>query len=150
MRDVVFYRLCAKFVDDQREVPPESSDVLYYTLAVGHHTGIIDCLSESFRCPEPIYARILGMLDQSAAAHYKLDGIYRSGEIQIDKSHLASFNGCVQGLVAISGDNSRMAGLGIGADEQAAIRSWLTAFAAAIDEIRDNPRAYLMGRMTEL
>ena len=150
MYDVVFYRLCAKFVDDQREVPPESSDVLYYTLAVGHHTGIIDCLSESFRCPEAVYARILGMLGPSAEAYYKLDGIYRSGEIQIDKSHLANFDGCVEDLLVVSGDDNHMADLGVGESEQAAIRSWLAAFANAIDEIRDNPRVYLMGRMTEI
>jgi hypothetical protein len=150
MTDVVFYRLCAKFVDDQRSVPQESSDVLYYTLAVGHHTGIIDCLSESFRCPDAIYARILGMLDQDTAAHYKLNGIYRSGEIQIDKSHLAVLDGCVKELLAACGDNSQGTELGIDAGEYAAIQGWLTAFADAIDEIRENPRAYLMGRMVRV
>jgi hypothetical protein len=147
MTDVVFYRLCAKFVDDQRSVPQESSDVLYYTLAVGHHTGIIDCLSESFRCPDAIYARILGLLGQDTAAHYKLDGIYRSGEIQIDKSHLAVFEDCVKDLLAACGGNSQSAELGIEASECADIKDWLTAFADAIDEIRENPRVYLMGRM---
>lgn len=40
---VVFYELTRKFVETEEDVPQEACDVLYYTLAVGHHTGVLDC-----------------------------------------------------------------------------------------------------------
>ena len=43
--EVFFYRLSRKFVDEQFDVPEEAREVMYYSLAIGHHLGIVDCLS---------------------------------------------------------------------------------------------------------
>ncbi len=40
---VVFYELTRKFVETRKRSPGQVCDVLYYTLAVGHHTGVLDC-----------------------------------------------------------------------------------------------------------
>jgi hypothetical protein len=140
MSRVVFYRLCAKFVDNERSVPQETSDVLYYTLAVGHHTGIIDCFSESFSCSGDVYQRIVDLFPPESDARYKLDGIGRKGEIQIDKSHLGLFDTSV---------NEALASLDVDDEAYASMRDWLDGFSLSLDDMRCHPGAYLMGRMQE-
>ena len=49
-KKVVFYRLTAKFVDSAVDIPEEVSNIMYYTLSVGHHTGVADCLSPCLSC----------------------------------------------------------------------------------------------------
>lgn len=44
-------KLTRKFVDSAASIPDESTDVLYYTLAVGHHTGVIDCFERALSMP---------------------------------------------------------------------------------------------------
>ena len=39
---VVLYQLGTKFVDNDYSIPEESKDVMYYALAVGHRTGVVD------------------------------------------------------------------------------------------------------------
>lgn len=84
---VVFYRLGKKFVDDARSIPEGASDVLYYTLSVGHHTGVIDCFERALSLPLSSYRRIVACVE-SEEARSKLEGVDRFGEIEIDKSHV--------------------------------------------------------------
>lgn len=84
--DVVFYQVKAKFVDSEKSVPEETKDVLYYTLSIGHHTGVIDCLEEKLRIPKAQYEDICASLD--GEAKYKLEGAVRNTEIQIEKHNL--------------------------------------------------------------
>ncbi len=85
---VVFYQLGTKFVDNDYSIPDESKEVMYYALAVGHHTGVIDCFEEKLRSSLEVYEQAIALFDEQSAAAYKLKGIIRSSEIQIDKSHL--------------------------------------------------------------
>ncbi|MDR1082896.1 MAG: hypothetical protein LBL27_03390 [Coriobacteriales bacterium] len=146
MSRVVFYRLCAKFVDNERSVPKETSDVLYYTLAVGHHTGIIDCFSESFSCSQDVYERIIGLFPPESDAHYKLDGIRRKGEIQIDKSHLDVFDTSVNDARA---SLDALDVLDVGDEAYTAMRDWLDGFSLSLDDMKCHPEVYLMGRTRE-
>lgn len=86
--EVVFYQLTKKFVDTEKSVPEDAQDVLYYTLAVGHHTGVIDCFEEKFRVPLAVYERFAAAFPEGDA-RWKFEGVMRHGEIQIDKSHVA-------------------------------------------------------------
>ena len=70
MTHVVFYQLSTKFLDNEQDIPEESSEVLYYALHVGHHTGIIDCLSEKFRCSCDAYEEVIQALPKDDAARY--------------------------------------------------------------------------------
>lgn len=93
-REVVFYRLGKKFVDDERSIPEDVRSVLYYTLAIGHHTGVIDCLEPRVSTSRAVFAEVLGMLPEGQARD-KLAGIERFGEIQIDKEHVEMLRGAV-------------------------------------------------------
>jgi len=132
---VVFYQLSAKFVDNEREIPEEAAEVLYYSLAVGHHTGVIDCLSERFRCSLGAYLEVLEALPEESKARYKLEGILRHGEIQIDKNH-ASF------LQNVTGGRSSCL---ISKEAQ----DFLEALTESLQTIESSPAVYLMGRLVE-
>ena len=41
---VVFSQLSRKFIDENDATPAEAQQVVYYSLAIGHHLGVIDCL----------------------------------------------------------------------------------------------------------
>ena len=86
---VVFYQVEKKFVDNDYSIPEQSKEVMYYALSVGHHTGVIDCFAEKVRCPHTVYKRALTLFASYEQARYKLEGIERTGEIQIDKSHVS-------------------------------------------------------------
>lgn len=85
--EVVFYRLGKKFVDDARSIPEGATDVLYYTLSVGHHTGVIDCFERALSMPLESYRRIVARVEDEEA-RFKLEGVERFGEIEVDKSHV--------------------------------------------------------------
>lgn len=80
----VFYELTRKFVETEDEVPDDAKDVLYYTLSVGHHTGVMDCFEPKLACPLPVFRAIVEGIPESDA-RFKLEGLERFGEIQIDK-----------------------------------------------------------------
>jgi hypothetical protein len=89
---ITFYRLTKKFVDAGREreekLDKQTEDILYYTLGVGHHTGIIDCLEECLSCSGETYDGVLALLPEGDTKT-KLEGLKKFGEIQIDKGHVA-------------------------------------------------------------
>ena len=48
---VVFSQLSRKFIDENDATPAEAQQVVYYSLAIGHHLGVIDCLEAALTCP---------------------------------------------------------------------------------------------------
>jgi hypothetical protein len=134
---VVFYRLARKFVDDERSVPQDetSSQILYYTLSVGHHTGIIDCFDECLSCTLPCYEAACALLPEGSHARYKMEGILRSGEIQVLHEEVAELLDAARSALA-QGDGK----------EPSEAREWLEGFARVLEEIQPTKAAYLMGR----
>ena len=59
---VVFYELTRKFVETEEDVPQEACDVLYYTLAVGHHTGVLDCFEPRLSVPVDVFYSLVDAL----------------------------------------------------------------------------------------
>lgn len=47
---VVFSQLSRKFIDENDATPAEAQQVVYYSLAIGHHLGVIDCLEAALTC----------------------------------------------------------------------------------------------------
>jgi len=139
IQDVVFYQLSVKFVDNDREIPEASREVLYYSLQIGHHTGIIDCLREKIRCPYRAFIEVVEALPHESAARYKLEGILRHGEIQIDKTHLGSLYPAIGDLLSNTSSQYTFS-------EEA--EAFLIAFSNALNAIREQPGVYLMGRLT--
>ena len=144
-REVVFYRLGEKFVDHERSIPDDVRSVLYYTLAIGHHTGVIDCLEPRLATSRVVFSDVLAALGTGEAAD-KLRGIERFGEIELKKEHvpllkpavLAALEGC--GTVPEPG--TAAAGLVVAAD----VPSWLEEFLFLLDEVQCEPAVYAMGR----
>lgn len=84
---VVFWMLRQKFVDDSAELAENSRQVIYYTLAIGHHVGVIDCLNITLECPLAEYQQWLGLLEEGDARR-KMQGLLTFGEIVIDSTHI--------------------------------------------------------------
>ena len=51
----VFWSLRQKFLDSDDDMPAQAQQVMYYSLAIGHHVGVIDCLNTELSCPLPQY-----------------------------------------------------------------------------------------------
>ena len=41
---VFFYLLNERFVENDEQVPEQAKQVMYYSLAIGHHVGVIELL----------------------------------------------------------------------------------------------------------
>ena len=140
-KKVVFYRLTAKFVDSPVDIPEEVSNIMYYTLSVGHHTGVADCLSPCLSCSMDTYRSIVSHID-SQEARYKLEGIMRFGEIQIDKVHVPALTKALkkelQSLYLQK--TSKLYAVEI---------TWLTQFLDLLEEVRTQTAMYMMGRLTD-
>jgi hypothetical protein len=83
---VVFYRLRTRFLQREGTPPEQSKQIVYYSLAVGHHVGVIDTFSAALTWPYEAYLDWVGGLP-AGEARRKLDGVRRFGEIMIDSSH---------------------------------------------------------------
>lgn len=81
-----FYLLRRKFVDSAQSIPDDAKEVLYYTMSVGHHTGVVDCFEKSLSIPVPTYKKICKLMDNDEAKR-KLEGVLTFGEIEINKEH---------------------------------------------------------------
>lgn len=140
-KNVVLYRLTAKFVDSAVDIPEEVNNIMYYTLSVGHHTGVADCLSPCLSCSMDTYCSIVSHID-SQEARYKLEGIMRFGEIQIDKVHVPALTKALkkelQSLYLQK--TSKLYAVEI---------TWLTQFLDLLEEVRTQSAMYMMGRLTD-
>jgi hydrogenase-4 component J len=83
---VVVYQLSSKFLEKGQTPPPDAEQVLYYSLGVGHHIGVIDTFKPILTCPYDSYLRTVAAVPEGEARR-KLDGVRRFGEIAIDASH---------------------------------------------------------------
>lgn len=164
-RDVVFYRLGRKFVDNERSIPEDVQSVLYYTLAIGHHTGVIDCLDPRIGTSREVFGEVLALLGDGEASD-KLAGVERFGEIQIDKEHVGVLReaACAvlaeAGVKAFADAGERAGGGAAGSDGRADAAAssarpyvyamdalaWLEEFVALLDEVAREPQVYAMGR----
>lgn len=140
---VVFYRLSRKFVDDESSIPDKAADVLYYTLAVGHHTGVMDCFETALEMPLDAYERIVALIDDDKA-RFKLEGVMRFSEIEISKEHVSLllpacraalanldvFNECGKTSIQLSEDDVHR----------------LMAIIGLLVKVRDEPGMYLTVR----
>ena len=128
---VVFSQLSRKFVDENDNTPADAQQVVYYSLAIGHHLGVIDCLKAALECPYPEYQAWVATLEPDSQARRKMEGVPRYGEIVIDSSHVV--------LLARAFDNARV---GQTAQQQA----WTQQLLDMLQAIQQEPAIYLMVR----
>lgn len=127
-RQVVFYRLSRKVVNDRDAVPEDARQVLYYSLAIGHHVGVMDCFAELMAVPAEQYAQCLERLP-AGEVRRKLQGALEWDEIEINRSHADDL------LPAL---NAMLPGM----DDRDA--SWIRTFMQCLQEMVAEPAMYLM------
>ncbi|MGG5217771.1 formate hydrogenlyase maturation HycH family protein [Rahnella variigena] len=131
---VVFYSLSSKFVDEksaQKRSSQKAQEVIYYSLAIGHHLGVIDCLQSRLECPLDGYLGWINCLAENSEARRKLAGVQRFGEINIDSSHTH--------LLALALRDARPQ---MNAEQQV----WSDQLIALLSQIEHDPAMYLMVR----
>ncbi|WP_312953261.1 formate hydrogenlyase maturation HycH family protein [Superficieibacter sp.] len=85
---VVFSQLSRKFIDENDATPAGAQQIVYYSLAIGHHLGVIDCLEAALTCPWEAYLAWIATLDAGSEARRKMEGVPKYGEIVIDFNHV--------------------------------------------------------------
>jgi hypothetical protein len=127
---VVFYQLTHKFVDQTRETPQQARQVVYFTLAIGHHIGVMDCFQALLEMPLDDYRRWVALLPHGSARR-KLEGLLKWGEIEINHDHAA-------GLLAALMDSLP--------EMNAAQASWAGVLSHCLRSMAEEPALYLMVR----
>jgi hydrogenase-4 component J len=127
---VIFFQLTHKFVNRNEAVPEGPRQVIYYSLAIGHHVGVMDCFQTLFEIPLEEYRTWLLGLPQSAARH-KLEGLLKWGEIEINHGH-------ANDLIALLGPSAHAA--------PAEPSGWQGVLLASLKTMLREPALYLMVR----
>lgn len=83
--EICFFRLSRRFVST-RKAPSHSENIIYYTQAIGHHIGVLDCLTPEFKISAADYQSLLAGMPEGRARR-KLEGVLKWGEIEIAKEH---------------------------------------------------------------
>ena len=128
---VVFYRLSRKVVNDRKAVPEEAKQVMYYSLAIGHHVGVMDCLSELASVPLEDYRTAIGRLP-TGEARSKLEGVMHWDEIEINRGHAEQLLPALSTLAETS------------SGPQA---TWIAPLIQSLHDIVAEPALYLMVRL---
>lgn len=149
--EVVFYELTRKFVETEDDVPQEACDVLYYTLAVGHHTGVLDCFEPRLAIPLKVFGPLVDDMEEGEAKT-KFEAIRSFGECQLDKAAVPSLLAACDALLELRGfRGSAKAGIdplfdpdfGLHAQQVA----FLMKFRDLVERVRDVSGVYLTGRV---
>ncbi len=131
--EIVFYRLSRKVVNNEQAIPEEARQVMYYSLAIGHHVGVMDCFSEVMAVTEEQYKAVLERLPDGEARR-KLDGAATWQEIEINRGHVEQL------LPAL---NSLMPQL------DAADAEWVGKLTGCLREMVAEPAFYIMVKARE-
>ncbi|CAI8920257.1 formate hydrogenlyase maturation HycH family protein [Kosakonia sp. YIM B13611] len=128
---VVFSQLRRKFIDENDTAPAQAQQVVYYSLAIGHHLGVIDCLETALSCPWDDYLAWIATLEAGSEARRKMEGVPRYGEIVIDSTHVM--------LLANAFDRAQ-------ARQNAQQLAWSKALLSMLHDIHQESAIYLMVR----
>lgn len=85
---VVFHVLNQKFLERESDIPETAQQVMYYSLAIGHHVGVIDCFKQVMEMSVQDYTQWIEQLPKGEAQR-KMAGLMKFGEIVIDVSHIS-------------------------------------------------------------
>ncbi len=127
---VVFYRLTHKFVNQEQDIPEDARQVVYYSLAIGHHVGVLDCFQGLLEIPLEDYRRWVSQLPDGPGRR-KLEGLLKWGEIEINRSHAHDLLPALHGSLP---------------DTDEAQPAWAGILCQCLQEIIEEPALYLMAR----
>jgi hydrogenase-4 component J len=127
---VVFYQLTHKFVNQEQDIPEETRQVVYYSLAIGHHVGVMDCFQSLMEIPLEDYRQWVSQLPDGTGRR-KLEGLLKFGEIEINHSHAGEL------LPAMNDSLSAM---------DASQTQWAGVLSQCLQKMIEEPALYLMVR----
>ena len=127
--EVVFYRLSSKIVNNQDAIPEDARQVMYYSLAIGHHVGVMDCLSVVTSVPLAVFQDCIEQLPEGEPRR-KLQGVLEWQEIEINRSHVDDLLPALNKLV--------------GAGEET---EWVRTLIHCLREMVAEPALYLMVKL---
>ena len=130
---VVFYRLNRKIVNNQENIPEDARQVIYYSLAIGHHVGVMDCFSELMVVPAEKYKQFLDRLPDSEGRR-KLEGVIKWNEIEINRGHVEELLPALKVLSSGMNDTDS---------------EWVKTMIRCLQEMLAEPALYLMVKMRE-
>ena len=125
---IVFYQLGSKIVNNQESIPENARQIVYYSLAIGHHIGVMDCLSVLIEVQLDEFIHWLARLPEGTSQR-KLEGVLKWGEIEINRSHVSEL------IQALSANLSQMS---------AHEAQWTNALLQYLRKIVEEPALYLM------
>ncbi|MBW7985055.1 formate hydrogenlyase maturation HycH family protein [Enterobacillus tribolii] len=128
---VIFWSLRQKFLDSDDDMPAQAQQVMYYSLAIGHHVGVIDCLKNELTCTLEHYPAWLELLPEGEARR-KLRGLLTFGEITIDSTHTSLLANALAPLCAPG--------------QPEPFREWSETLIRLLGEIEREPAIYLIVR----
>lgn len=137
-REVRFYRLTSRFVDSESSMPEKAKDIIYYNLAVGHHSGVMDCFKESYVVPLDVYDELCDALAAHEHAALKLSRLHEFAEIELRRDHAYLW------IALIGLDGSQEA-----ARLSEPARELLRFLAATGEDMREEVGLYLLVRSLE-
>ncbi|CSJ37458.1 formate hydrogenlyase maturation protein [Shigella sonnei] len=105
--------------------------MVYYSLAIGHHLGVIDCLEAALTCPWDEYLAWIATLEAGSEARRKMEGVPKYGEIVIDINHVP--------MLANAFDKARAA-------QTSQQKEWSTMLLSMLHDIHQENAIYLMVR----
>ena len=127
---IVFFQLTHKFVNTEEAVPEEPRQVIYYSLAIGHHVGVMDCFQPLFELPLQDFCTWLELLPEGPARR-KLEGLLKWGEIEINHSHVADLLSVLFPAVPAAGTEKP---------------GWQATLMGSLQAMLREPALYLMAR----
>lgn len=123
---ITFYQLRSKFVNQRTDIPETARQVLYTTLAVGHHVGVLDCFSGLVDAPLAEFQDWVLRLP-AGPGRTKLEGLFKFGEIEINVTHAGML-------------------LPLFADAEIADTLWAAQVSQCLQAMKHEPAIYLMAR----
>ena len=126
--EIVFYHLGQKIVNNRECIPENARQVLYYSLAIGHHVGVMDCFSAFMQMPASDFKQWTSRLPEGGGKR-KLEGVLKWGEIEINRSHVSKLVPTLQAnLAQMSSQESQ----------------WAKTLLVWLEKITQEPALYLM------
>ncbi len=127
---ITFYQLTRKIINNQDGIPESARQVMYYSLAIGHHVGVMDCLSVLLEIPPEAYRQWTARLPEGQVRR-KLEGVLRWGEIEINCGHAGDLASTLcSALPALTGVEAQ----------------WASTLLQCLKKMVDEPALYLMVR----
>src|SRR3990170_5881477 len=126
----VVYQLTRKYVNNEKDIPEKARQVIYYSLAIGHHVGVLDCLQRLMEIQLDEYRNWIDLFPEGSGRH-KLEGLLKWGEIEVNRSHTRELLPLLNGSLDLSNSSQK---------------KWTNLLIQQLNLMEKEPAIYLMLR----